>query len=65
VESVEAGSAAANAGLRRGDVIQEVNRHPVSSMGDYEQAIQSEGQQPVMLLVNRRGTTAFVVVQPQ
>jgi serine protease Do len=63
VDSVPSGSAAAEAGLRRGDVIQEVNRNPVAGVNDYQHAVEQAGKQPVTLLVNRDGTTAFVVVQ--
>jgi serine protease Do len=58
-------SAAADAGLRRGDVIQEVNRRPVASVADFEQAIRQAGNQPVVLLVNRRGSTSFIAIEPQ
>jgi serine protease Do len=56
------GSAAADAGLRRGDIIQEVNRKPVSDVGEFERAA-SQATGSVLLLVNRRGTTIYVVVE--
>ena len=63
VVDVAQGSPAEMAGLRRGDVIQQVNRHPVNSVSQYEREIRMAGNQSVVLLVNRGGTTAFVVVQ--
>jgi serine protease Do len=65
VDSVEQGSAASDAGLKRGDVIEQVNRKPVTNVNDYQQAVQTAGKKAVVLLVNRDGTTAFVVVQPE
>jgi serine protease Do len=58
-------SRAMEAGLRRGDVIQEVNHKPVASVSEFENAVRQAGKQPLLLLVNRGGTTLFIVVQPQ
>ncbi len=65
ITSVDPSSAAAAAGLRPGDVIQEVNRKEVRNINEYRQAIAASGKQPILLLVSRGGTTLFVVVQPQ
>ena len=66
IDSVSSGSAAAEAGLQRGDVIQEVNRIPVTSIEQYEQALKQAGdKQSVVLLVDRAGSRIFVVVEPQ
>jgi serine protease Do len=65
VTSVDSSSEAAQAGLQRGDVIQEVNRKPVHDVKEYEQAIASGNNQTVLLLANRGGTTHFLVVSPQ
>ncbi len=63
VANVASGSAAELAGLRRGDVIEQVNRHPVDSVSQYEREIRMAAGQAIVLLVNRGGSTAFVVVQ--
>ncbi|MGO9243961.1 MAG: DegQ family serine endoprotease [Verrucomicrobiia bacterium] len=66
VDSVPADSAAAAAGLQRGDVILQINRKPVTSVGEYEQALKQAGdKQAIVLLVERGGTKIFVVVEPQ
>lgn len=65
VSSVDPGSPAAAAGLDRGDVIQEVNRKPVHSMGEYNQALASAHDQSVLLLVSRGQSTRFLVVEAQ
>jgi serine protease Do len=65
VTDVADGSPAADAGLQRGDVIQEINRQPVNSVSDYQRLVRQAGKQSLVLLVNRGGNTAFVVVQPE
>jgi len=64
VTNVSQSSAAAEAGLQRGDVIQQVNRKPVANVREFETAVRAAGDQPVLLLVNRQGTTSYVVVRP-
>ena len=63
VVDVETGSAAAEAGLRRGDVIQEVNRKAITNVPQFEEAVHRGGNEPVMLLINRGGSTQFVVLE--
>ena len=63
VASVDPSSAAAAAGLSRGDVIQEVNHKPVHSITEYKQALAAVGKQPVLLLVNEGGVTQYVVIE--
>jgi serine protease Do len=63
VDSVQSGSPADDAGLQHGDVIEQINRQPVPNVSAYEHALQQAGKQSIVLLVNRGGTTTFVVVQ--
>jgi serine protease Do len=63
VSSVDPSSAAAAAGLSRGDLIQEVNHKPVHSITEYKQALAAAGKQSVLLLVNEGGVTQYVVVE--
>jgi len=65
VARVEPGSAPAEAGLHRGDVITSVNRRPVASVSDFDNAVRNSANKSVLLLVNRGGGSMFVVVQPQ
>jgi len=65
ITSVDPASAAAAADLERGDVIQEVNRKPVRNVREYIQALAEAHGQSILLLVSRRDTTHFVVVQAQ
>jgi serine protease Do len=48
-------------GLRRGDVIEEVNRRSVSSVAEYEQAVRRASGE-VLLLVNRGGSSSYIVI---
>jgi len=61
VTEVDVASTAYEAGLRRGDVIQSVNRQPVASVREFETAVGRGGN--VLLLVNRGGATRFVVIE--
>ncbi len=61
VTNVDPASQAADAGLRQGDVIQQVNRKPVTNTSDFEQAFSSSKEEN-LLLVNRGGNTMFVAV---
>ena len=59
VTGVNPDSKAAEAGLRKGDVIQEVNRRPVENEDQFEAAM-SKSADNALLLVNRQGNTLFV-----
>jgi serine protease Do len=61
VTNVDPSSDAAAAGLRQGDVIQEVNRKPVRDISDFESALHSSNHNP-LLLVNRNGNTMYLAV---
>jgi len=65
VTDVSPDSPAADAGLRRGDVIEEVNRQPVDSVSEYRGALRRAGNQSLVLLVSRNGNTTFIVVEPE
>jgi serine protease Do len=61
VNEVSPASAAASAGLRQGDVIQEVNRKPVRNVAEFEAAVRNS-KEGTLLLVNRDGHTIYVGV---
>lgn len=65
ITDIDPAGAAADAGLERGDVIEQVNRQPVRSQSDVAAAVSRSGARPVLLLVNRRGTSIFLTVRPQ
>ena len=65
VREVQAGSAAADAGLQQGDVIQEINREVITNLADYQSvASKIEKKSLVVLLLSRRGNNLFVAVNP-
>lgn len=64
VTGVQRGSPAGRAGLRQGDLIQEVNREPVKNVRGFSEAIAaSEDKGTVLLLVRREETTRFVALR--
>ena len=64
VTDVAADSPAYEAGLRRGDVIEEVNRHPVRDTASFQRAMRSLGNGAALLLVNRGGNTSYLAIEP-
>ncbi|MGW8178459.1 MAG: PDZ domain-containing protein [bacterium] len=62
ISGVSSASQAEEAGLRRGDVVQEVNRQSVATIEEFTKAVRGVSGQPWLLLVNRGGNTLFVVV---
>lgn len=63
VTDVEESSPAAEAGLQRGDVIEEVNHAAVKSANDFDRMVrQSAGKGQILLLINRQGVTRFVAI---
>jgi len=63
VANVEPGSSGENAGLQRGDVILEVNRKPVHSAQDVQQALSgiAKGQDALVLVWSNGGNTYRVL----
>ena len=67
IEHVQPGSPADNAGLQRGDVIVQVNRHDVQSASDVQQALASvpKGQDALLLVWSNGGNTFRVLHAPE
>ncbi len=61
VRRVDRGSAAAQAGLMEGDVILEVNRHPVTNVGQLNRYM-TEKNDTALLFVNHEGHTRFIAL---
>ncbi len=65
VGSVDPNSPAADGGLERGDVIQEINHSPVTTLDQFRAAVHAAGNKSLLLLVNKKGSTAYVVISPR
>jgi serine protease Do len=61
---VEDGTEAEEAGLKRGDVIQEVNRAAVKNMNDYKLSVsKAEDKGVALLFINRGGQKFYITVK--
>ena len=60
ITGVDPSGAAASAGLREGDVIQQINGTPVRSAEEVRGALSSTGDKPAVLLIARGNNTVFV-----
>jgi serine protease Do len=66
VTRVEPGSAAAEAGIQTGDVIQQVNRQPVKNADDFVQKVdKAKDKNSVLLLIQRGQNSLFAAVTPK
>jgi len=63
VAEIDDDGPAAEAGLRRGDVILEVNRKRVSDTQQYAEALQSSNEEATLLLVARGDNTLYVALK--
>jgi serine protease Do len=61
ITSIKPGSAADEAGLRKGDVITQINRRPARSLADYRQEVEKAGKGKALLLLVRRGEGSLFV----
>jgi serine protease Do len=63
VSDISAGSAAAEAGILRGDIILEINREKVENVAQYKKALQAaQEKKSILLLIKREQNTRFVVI---
>lgn len=67
IEQVQPGSSADNAGLQRGDIILEVNRHKVQSASEVKEALSNvpKGQDALLLVWSNGGNTFRVLHSPE
>ena len=65
VQAVVPGSPGDAAGLRAGDVIRQYGPAPIRTPEDFSAAVAAtKGRRPVRILVEREGSTAFMLVRP-
>jgi serine protease Do len=64
VSDVTAGQSAAESGIRRGDVITEIDRSPVRNIEDYKRLTSNiSGGRSALFLIRRGGSTIFIAVK--
>ena len=64
IAGVEPGSVAAKAGLRRGDLVLEVENQPIHSVAEFKSAVEKVmGEAKVLLLVKHEGQARYVTVK--
>ena len=64
VSRVDPSSAAAQAGLERGDVITEIDRKPVKTVDDFEKATAAARGKSVLFRVQRNGGSIYIAMAP-
>jgi len=64
VADVSPDGPAADAGFQPGDVIQEVNRKPISDVDGLKAAVRASGQRPALVLISRKGESLFLTLEP-
>jgi serine protease Do len=66
VSAVEPGSAADEAGIRRGDVLLEIDRRPIRNLDEYRKSVAAiKKGRGVLFLVRRGESTLFLALKPQ
>jgi Do/DeqQ family serine protease len=63
VTRIDPNGSAAEAGIRQGDLIQEVNRQPVKTVAEFSAAMQRSGSKPALVLVKRRGGVVYLTLK--
>ena len=64
VSDVTVGRSAAEAGIKRGDVITEINRKPIENMDDFKRSLANiKNGRTVLFLIRRGGTTIYIAVK--
>jgi serine protease Do len=65
VSQVDPNSAAAAGGVQQGDVIEEVNHHPVANVSEFEQAMHDANGKTILIHVVRGGTGLYLAIEPK
>jgi len=63
VGRVDPNGSAASAGIRQGDLIQEVNRQPIRTVADFTAAMQRSSARPALVLVKRRNSVIYLTLK--
>ena len=63
VTRLDPDGSAADAGLRQGDLIQEVNRKPIRNVTEFTAAVQQSGSRPALLLIKRGEASVYITLR--
>lgn len=64
ISGVKKGSPASDAGLQRGDLIQEIEHEPVENLGDYQRIMkESSLKKQILIVIKHRGHSRYVVLK--
>ena len=64
IADVAPGSAAAKAGLRKGDLILEVENQPIHNVAEFKSAVEKvEGEAKILLLIKHEGQARYITVK--
>ena len=63
VTHVQSGSPAAEAGIKRGDLIKEINRKPVENVETYESVFNKSKEKSFLLLIRRGNSASYIVLK--
>lgn len=65
VVGVRDGSPAEDGGLQKGDILLEIDRHPVGTAEEMQETIKKSGKDSLLLLIQRGENTLFVVLKTE
>lgn len=63
VTRIDPNGSAADAGIRQGDLIQEVNRQPIHTIAEFSAAMQRSGAKPALVLIKRRNNVVYLTLK--
>ena len=64
ISGIKKGSPASEAGLQRGDLIQEIEHEPVENISDYRRIMkESSSKKQILIVIKHRGHSRYVVLK--
>jgi len=63
VTRVDPAGSAADAGVRQGDLIEEVNRQPVKTVAEFSNALRQSGGKPALIFLKRRNNVIYLTLK--
>jgi serine protease Do len=64
ISGIKKGSPASDAGLQRGDLIQEIEHEPVENLSDYKRIMkESSSKEQILIVIKQRGHSRYVVLK--